>query len=920
MDGVPICTAADQDLVVVPDIVEDGAGGAIITWIDNRTLYEDIYAQRVNASGVVQWTTDGVPMCSTTGFAWFPEIISDGQNGAIITWYEQRSDSTDIYAQRVNPSGVAQWTADGVLLCDAPRRQSYPAIVSDDERGGVVAWQDLRNDNYDIYAQRVRHDGNVSADCVSVIEPGGGEVWTVGDTENIEWIATDPDGVDSVVVYYSIDNGDNYTLIASGEDNDGTYPWLIPDTSTDSALVKVVAYDPLVNTTEDVSDNVFVITREDPVPPIVEVLTPTTGDSLEVLSSHDITWTATDNGRIDSVSIYYSVNNGGDYTLIASNEDNDGVYPWTVPDTPTDSALVKVVAIDSCLNEGEDVCDGTFFIHGPIVSPDDANWSAEGDQSGALFGFSVAGAGDVNGDNFDDVIVGAPEYNNGSTDEGMAFVYHGSPAGLSATADWTRDSDQSYAELGYSLSGAGDVNNDGYDDVIVGAPYYQSSSFHEDEGWAMVYHGSATGLSPSADWYVQANIQMAFLGASVSSAGDVNDDGYDDVIIGAYSMTSGDIDEGLAFVYHGDSTGLSSSADWTGEGNEYEAEYGWSVSCAGDVNNDGYDDVIVGAPRYGVSDRGAAFVYHGSATGLSATADWSVEGEDDGHHLGYSVSGAGDVNNDGYDDVIFGAPQYVNGEISEGAAYLHYGSASGLSATPGWVSESNQAHSYMGRSVAGLGDINNDGYDDVIVGASWYDSGESNEGIVFVYFGSASGLEEYPGWIAEGNQVDAYFGSCVAGAGDVDGDGDAEVLVGAGKYDVDSGAMGMVAGASGPAATLTDAGIIALYAGTGGLVDVPEGPGRSHPNVLLQNYPNPFRSISGTHISYAAEKPGRVNVRIFDSAGRLIRTMTDSAVSGKNSVFWDGRTGEGGRVPSGVYFYEVSMDGFRAQKKMILVR
>jgi hypothetical protein len=160
----------------------------------------------------------------------------------------------------------------------------------------------------------------------------------------------------------------------------------------------------------------------------------------------------------------------------------------------------------------------------------------------------------------------------------------------------------------------------------------------------------------------------------------------------------------------------------------------------------------------------------------------------------------------------------------------------------------------------------------------------------------------------------------VAGAGDVDCDGDGEILVGVGEYDVSTAAMSLVAAASGAAATETDAGIVCLYAGTGGLAGVPEGPDRAYPNVLLQNYPNPFRGVSGTHISYTAERPGRVEVRIFDSAGRLVRTLVGQAAVGENSTFWDGRAQSGTRVAAGVYFYEVTMDGFRAQKKMILVR
>jgi hypothetical protein len=435
-------------------------------------------------------------------------------------------------------------------------------------------------------------------------------------------------------------------------------------------------------------------------------------------------------------------------------------------------------------DNGEEDEGRAYVYHGSSTglsaSPD---WQGESDQIDAYFGYSVSGAGDVNGDGYSDVIVGADQYDGGQVHEGRAFVYHGSSSGLSASATWSDESDQDAAYFGYSVSGAGDVNGDGYSDVIVGAHLYDN--VENGEGVAFVYHGSSSGLSASADWSAESNQAGANFGNSVSSAGDVNGDGYSDVIVGALGYDNGQSNEGRAFVYHGSPTGLSDSANWTSESDQVTAYFGRSVSSAGDVDGDGYSDVIVGAPEYdhGEADEGGAFVYHGSPSGLSDSANWSDEPNQDYAHFGYSVSIAGDVNGDGYSDVIIGAPEYDHGEADEGGAFVYHGSPSGLSANPQWWDESNQGAAYFGYSVSGAGDVNGDGYSDVIVGACYYDNGETDEGGAFVYHGSPTGLSASANWTAESDQGDAYFGYSAAGAGDVNGDGYSDVIVGACYYD-----------------------------------------------------------------------------------------------------------------------------------------
>jgi hypothetical protein len=405
-------------------------------------------------------------------------------------------------------------------------------------------------------------------------------------------------------------------------------------------------------------------------------------------------------------------------------------------------------------------------------------------QAGAWFGIFSGSAGDVNADGFGDLVVGAFFYDNGQENEGAAFLYLGSAGGPSANHDWMVEGDEAVATLGRSVGTAGDVNNDGYDDVIVGVPGLDNG------GGAWVFHGSATGLSSQPEWAVQSDQSSSSrFGHQVGTAGDVNNDGYDDVIVGAPLYDEVPlIQSGRAYVYHGSENGLSTVPDWITSGGQSDAAYGISVGTAGDVNNDGYDDVIVGAYAFTNVEylEGRAFVYFGSATGLSTEPDWTFENDVEAACLGASVGTAGDVNADGYDDVIVGAPFQACGNAPTsplGRAYTFHGSADGPGETPDSVAELVQTGAIFGRSVATAGDVNNDGYDDVVVGASHYDNDQTDEGAVFLYLGSESGLSAEHAWMAEGNQNGAEFGARAATAGDVDGDGIDDLIVGARVYD-----------------------------------------------------------------------------------------------------------------------------------------
>ena len=160
VDGVAISTAASNQHNF--QLVSDGQGGGIIAWQDYRNLNDDnIYVQKVNSTGAVQWTSDGVAVCTESHTQQYPKLISNGQGGAIIAWEDYRNGNDNLYAQAVDSTGTVQWTADGVAVCTAANDQSSLQLVSDGQRGAIIAWQDYRNDNWDIYSQSININGLV---------------------------------------------------------------------------------------------------------------------------------------------------------------------------------------------------------------------------------------------------------------------------------------------------------------------------------------------------------------------------------------------------------------------------------------------------------------------------------------------------------------------------------------------------------------------------------------------------------------------------------------------------------------------------------------------------------------------------------------------------------------------------------------
>ncbi|MBK9647452.1 MAG: FG-GAP repeat protein [Deltaproteobacteria bacterium] len=332
---------------------------------------------------------------------------------------------------------------------------------------------------------------------------------------------------------------------------------------------------------------------------------------------------------------------------------------------------------------------------------------------------SAAAAGDVNGDGYPDLLLSMPKALNQT---GWVYLFEGASGGISSDASQRLEGLSSNSQFGASLAVLGDVNGDGYNDAAIGASYSNVS------GNVYIHLGGSGGLSTSADNVLSAPDSASIFGAEVASAGDVNGDGYYDLIVGAPYYNSY---TGRAYVYLGSSAGMSSSPATTLTGASTSNYFGRALAGVGDVNGDGYDDVAVSAYGYS-SSLGQVTIYHGAATGPSSTASTTLTGTSTSGRLGYSVAGAGDVNADGYDDVVIGAP-WVSSYT--GRAYVFHGSTSGISASASTTMVGYAASDYFGAAVVGAGDVNDDGYDDVAVGAPYYGS----YGQLKVFYGTSSG-------------------------------------------------------------------------------------------------------------------------------------------------------------------------------------
>lgn len=449
---------------------------------------------------------------------------------------------------------------------------------------------------------------------------------------------------------------------------------------------------------------------------------------------------------------------------------------------------------------------------------------SDGDQAGR----ALRNAGDVNADGLDDFIIGAPSASpNGAQSAGEAYVIFGRTTNPTALSLNDLDGNNGFRvsglafndEVGYAVSGAGDVNKDGYDDVIIGAPGAEADDDIEDAGAAYVVFGRATftaqidlqTLNGTNGFRIDGIVADARTGTGVAQAGDINGDGYDDVLIGAPEASIGGKDwVGQAFAVLGrhsfppvlDLNTLNGSDGFLINGVAAESSTGKVLRSAGDLNRDGYDDIAIVAGSYltGRSlDTGTIYIIFGqptfaakfNLTGLNGSDGFKIEGIATGDNAGRSVASAGDVNGDGRFDLVIGAPYAA---AHTGEAYVVFGQASypatlnlsTLNGSNGFRLSGGEANGEAGTAV-GAADVNGDGLEDVIIGASTAGAGSLRfAGKTYVVLGRPSFAASLSlnalgdgGFRLDGAVAGDQTGQTISPAGDVNGDGYDEFLIGA---------------------------------------------------------------------------------------------------------------------------------------------
>jgi hypothetical protein len=345
-------------------------------------------------------------------------------------------------------------------------------------------------------------------------------------------------------------------------------------------------------------------------------------------------------------------------------------------------------------------------------------------QTGERLGWATAAAGDVNGDGWDDVLIGAPLNDVGGTDAGRAYLLFGGP-NADGTPDLTLTGLAPGEQFGSSLAAAGDMNGDGFDDFVVGA--YLNDGSGMDAGRAYVFYGAAIpDATPDLTLTGAPGDQY---GVTVASAGDINADGYGDIVIGAWLNDNAGPDAGAAYVLFGGAV-ADTTPDLTLRGTAPGEKFGVPAVQIGDADGDCHPDLLVGATSNDVNgtNAGAAYLFKGGPT-ADAVADLVLLGADAGDGFGSTPSAAGDVNGDGYADFAVGAP--AAGPNTDGLVYIYLGAPT-LDVTADLVLSPPTTADDYGSYIETVGDIDLDGYSDLVVADVTDDAAGTNAGRMYI--------------------------------------------------------------------------------------------------------------------------------------------------------------------------------------------
>lgn len=399
-------------------------------------------------------------------------------------------------------------------------------------------------------------------------------------------------------------------------------------------------------------------------------------------------------------------------------------------------------------------------------------WHADGEAINSAFGLRAMGLGDINGDGYGDLAVGAPAFENG---RGKAYVYCGGPQGLGAAPCWSQAGANVGDRYGDRLGQAGDVNGDGYADLYVAVP-----SWKQGPGRCEVFHGGPQGLGAKPAWAREGRgDDREQYGDCTHPTGDVNADGYDDLLVGAYQALS---TTGRAELFLGGPKGLGAAPVWRGQGEAEGDQYAYTLSHAGDLDGDGYPELIIGAKFHDASAElglpekarfmaGKAYIHRGGPQGLEAQPAWTLLGWEARAQYSVRSYGAGDLDGDGGVDLMLSAPGADEGR---GVLRLLHGKDRSVFAE---IKGRDLGVSDFARAAGPAGDFNGDGHPDVLAAGRVGDQGR-----VFVWFGGPQQRWKAPDLRVKAEDESGAYGAWVAPAGDLDGDGLDDLVIGAELY------------------------------------------------------------------------------------------------------------------------------------------
>ncbi len=392
------------------------------------------------------------------------------------------------------------------------------------------------------------------------------------------------------------------------------------------------------------------------------------------------------------------------------------------------------------------------------------------DQSGAFFGVGLAIAGDLDADGYGDLVVGANAYDGPEHNEGRAFVFLGGASGISATPDVTIDAplDATNGIFGGVVAGPGDLDGDGYADLAINAAGVGASV-----GTAYVFYGRSDGVGDAPDRTLDSPSGQAGanFGVWTGGAGDIDADGFPDLAIGAYLYDDIATDEGVVYVFHGGSTGIEGTPRETLENPAHDAAAAFGVRTAGgDLEGDGYSDLAVAAYLQDAPeiDEGNVLVFRGGPTGLESTPTATIDNPGDDASAAFGVATViGDLDGDGAGELVIGAfLQHGTSGLGEGSAFSFAGSPTGIDASAARElrNPTRQLDGSFGIAASVPGDLDGDGYADLVIGAYLQSEGTTGEGVLYVYYGRREGVSASPDLaiVNPAADPDGHFGRTIA--------------------------------------------------------------------------------------------------------------------------------------------------------------